>query len=312
MMRQHTLRRVVSTRGVGLHTGAMIGVTLLPAPEGTGIVFRRTGMEVPTDIPARVENVVDTRLATTLGKGEAAIATVEHLMAALAGLGVDNALIEVDGPEVPVMDGSASAWVALLREAGLATQTRTRSILFVREDVAVSDGDRQAGVAPANGFKIGCTIDFKHPAIGRQTVDVEVTGHSFRSELANARTFCMMAEVEAMRARGLARGGSLANAVVVGEDGVLNPEGLRFPDECVRHKVLDAVGDLYLLGGPMVGAVYLFKAGHALHCTLGKALLARRSAYEWVRATDVNPETLPLRLQNWLLAGPLAETAAAA
>jgi UDP-3-O-[3-hydroxymyristoyl] N-acetylglucosamine deacetylase len=291
--RQHTLGRVVTTQGIGLHTGAPISVTLRPQAESTGIVFRRTDTPVVTDVLARADHVVDTRLATVLGAGGVTISTVEHLMAALSAAGVDNALVEVDGPEVPVMDGSARAWVALVEEAGLQGQARARQVLVVRERVEVVEGDKRACWEPGLGFRVDCGIAFTHPVVGQQSVSLVVTPESFRVELAEARTFCMMRDVEAMRARGLAKGGSLANAIVLSETSVLNPEGLRWPDEFVRHKALDAVGDAFLLGGPVEGAMTLHKAGHALHLKLCLELLSRPSAFEWVRGADV--EATPSR-----------------
>ena len=251
MTRQHTLQSSVSSVGVGLHTGASIRLSLHPAGEGTGIVFRRTDLQTVRDIPARVTSVVDARLATTLGVGNHTISTVEHVMAALSALGVDNAFVDVDGPEIPVMDGSAQAWVSLIEEAGLRRQSKARMYLCMRDTVEVVDGDKRASLAPADHYEVHCAIDFKHPLISRQTKSLVVTGETFKQQLCDARTFGFNHEVEQLRKMGLARGGSLANAVVLDQERILNPEGLRHPDEFVRHKILDAVGDMHLVGGPI-------------------------------------------------------------
>ncbi|MEW5849235.1 MAG: UDP-3-O-acyl-N-acetylglucosamine deacetylase [Myxococcota bacterium] len=300
MIRQHTLSRPVSGAGVGLHSGAMIQVTLRPAAEGTGVVFRRTDLPGSPEVPAVVQNVVDARLATTIGVGKATVATVEHLMAALAAEGVDNAVVDIAGPEVPVMDGSSAPWIALIREAGLARQSRPRRLLRVRETVEVRDGDRWARLCPAESFSVACSIEFLHPLVGVQSLSMHVTGESFRSDISTARTFCLYRDVEKMRAMGLCKGGSLENAVVLDETGVLNPDGLRFKDEPVRHKILDAVGDLYMLGGRLLGAVVLNKSGHALHHELSRALLARADAFEWVSAAELYPESRSARSHGWL------------
>jgi UDP-3-O-[3-hydroxymyristoyl] N-acetylglucosamine deacetylase len=294
MTRQQTVAKVVGAHGVGLHTGADIKLTIKPAPEGAGIVFVRTDTAVVTDLPARVSHVVDTRLATMLGKDSVTLSTVEHVMAALWAMGVDNARVEVTGPEVPVMDGSARAWVALLQEAGVVEQAASRKVARVVAPVDVLDGDKRAAVGPgSHGLHMRCAIDFKHPLITRQVFDGPVDGDRFCQDLAHARTFGFAREVEMLRKMGLARGGSLENAVVVDEVSILNPDGLRAPDEFVRHKVLDALGDLYLLGAPLLGRVELHKAGHALHVALVKALLASPHALEWVTLSELPPVMRP-------------------
>lgn len=265
-MWQHTLERPFLVRGIGLHTGMPASVHVEPAPAGTGRVFLVGGVE----IPALLDAVVDTRLATTLGSGNARITMVEHLLAAMHAAGVDNARIHVDGPEVPVLDGSARTWVAALHNAGLRAQARRRSPLTIRRAVRVESGDSWAELWPASSFEVDVTVDFPHPHIGRQTWSGPVTGHHFY-QLAAARTFGFRADAERLWASGLARGASLENTVVYDDDGVLNPGGLRSHDEAVRHKALDAVGDAALLGAPIHGRLRAYKAGHALHKQLFEA-----------------------------------------
>ena len=286
MSMQQTLAKTVETRGVGLHCGATLPVVLKPSAAGTGIRFIRTDLAVPAEIMASASGVVDTRLATVVGAGAATLSTVEHIMAALWACGVDNAVIEVGGPEVPVMDGSSAPWVALIEDAGVVVQDAPRMVMVVTADVCVTDGDKLAAVAPADGFSVDCEIAFAHPGIGTQSLRLDLDGPTFRRDLARARTFGFAWEVEALRKAGLARGGSLENAVVVDESGVVNPEGLRFEDEFVRHKVLDAVGDLFLMGAHLQGRVTLRKAGHALHNKLCRALLESGS-YVMVPATEL-------------------------
>lgn len=283
-MMQQTLRKVVSTRGVGLHSGALLPVTLRPAAERTGIVFRRTDVGAQ-EIPGTALHVVDTRLCTVVGQGGVTLSTVEHIMAALWSCGVDNAVVDVGGPEVPVMDGSAAPWVALIEEAGVVGQAAARNMLVCARGVSVTEGDKLAALQPGEGLSVTCDIDFVHPAIGPQHLDMSLDGAEFRRNLAAARTFGFVKDVEALRKVGLARGGSLENAVVLDDQRILNPEGLRYSDEFVRHKVLDALGDLFLLGGHLVGHVTLRKAGHALHNRLCRALLAEE-ALEQVPATE--------------------------
>ena len=279
---QRTLRESVGCIGVGLHTGARVALTLRPAAPGTGLVFVRTDGPHPVEIPARGEFVIDAALATTLGRGGVKIATVEHVLAALAGLGVDNCRVEVDGPEVPIMDGSAEPFVRLVHAAGLREQAAPRRYLAIRRPVTVTDGDKSAALLPAARFGVTYTIDFQHPLISDQSAALELDEPRFVRELASARTFGFKRDVERLQRHGLALGGSLENAIVVDDFSILNPEGLRFPDEFVRHKILDAIGDLALIGMPVLGRLVAVKSGHALNHELVRAVLAEAAASEIV------------------------------
>jgi UDP-3-O-[3-hydroxymyristoyl] N-acetylglucosamine deacetylase len=280
--RQRTLKASIGCVGIGLHSGLRVNMTLRPAPVDHGIVFRRTDLGI--DIPARFDHVVDTRLATVLGldDGTARIGTVEHLMAALAGSLIDNAVIEVDGPELPILDGSAAPYLFLLDCAGSVEQELPRTVIQVHRRVRVSDGDAFAELRPAApgspGLDMAMSIDFSAPAIGRQALSLDLTPDNFRRELARARTFTLAQEIEQMRAAGFALGGSLDNAVVVDEARVLNPAGLRMPDEFARHKLLDAVGDLALAGAQLCGRFIAHRSGHALNNRLLHALFSEVSA----------------------------------
>ncbi len=282
MLRQRTLKSLVAASGVGLHTGRKARITLRPAPVDSGIVFRRTDLEAPVDIPARAELVGEARLASTLVQGEVKIHTVEHLMSALGGLGVDNAYVDVDAPELPIMDGSASPYVLLIQQAGIEEQAAPKRFLRVTRRVEVKDGDKWARLDPYEGFCLSFSIEFRHPVIERstQSVTVDFAETSYLKEIARARTFGFMHEVEDLRDSGLALGGGLDNAVVLDEYRVLNSDGLRFADEFIRHKLLDAIGDLYLLGRPLLAAFSAHKSGHALNNRLVRALLADSLAYE--------------------------------
>jgi UDP-3-O-[3-hydroxymyristoyl] N-acetylglucosamine deacetylase len=276
---QQTLKAPIGCVGVGLHSGRRVSLTLRPAPAGHGIVFRRT--DLGADIQARFDNVVDTRLATVLADGDARIGTVEHVLAALAGCGIDNALVEVDGPEPPILDGSAAPYVFLIDCAGIAPQDSPRSVIEIRRPVRVSDGEAFAELRPAvAGLDMALSIDFAAAAIGRQSLSLRLTPRTFRHELARARTFAMAAEVEQLRAAGLAQGGSLDNAVVVDQARVLNLTGLRMPDEFVRHKLMDAVGDLALAGAPLRGRFVAHRTGHTLNNRLLRALFADEAAWQ--------------------------------
>jgi UDP-3-O-[3-hydroxymyristoyl] N-acetylglucosamine deacetylase len=301
MLKQRTLRTSTKTTGVGLHTGARVDLTLRPAPADTGIVFHRVDLERPVSIPATATNIGDTRLSSTLKRDGASVSTVEHLLSALAGLGIDNLHVDVAGPEVPIMDGSAGPFVYLLQSAGMIEQAAPKRYLRVVETVAVQDGDKWARFEPCNGFRLDFTIDFPHPVFGSENrhVVVDFAEHSYVKEVARARTFGFMQDVEAMRAAGLALGGSLQNAIVLDETRVLNSEGLRFDNEFVKHKVLDAIGDLYLLGHPLVGQYTAFKPGHALNNTLARALLARPEAFEII--TYAAERDVPAAFHNWVL-----------
>jgi UDP-3-O-[3-hydroxymyristoyl] N-acetylglucosamine deacetylase len=284
MLRQRTLKSLISASGVGLHTGQKVRISLRPAPVDTGIVFRRIDLPSPVDIPARAEAVGEARLASTLVQGDVKVHTVEHLMSALGGLGVDNAYVDLDAPELPIMDGSASPYVLLIQQAGIEEQAAAKKFLRVTRRVEVKDGDKWARLEPYEGYRLSFSIDFRHPVIERttQAVTVDFAETSYLKEIARARTFGFMHEVEELRDNGLALGGGLDNAVVLDEYRVLNSEGLRFADEFIRHKLLDAIGDLYLMGKPLLGAFTAHKSGHALNNRLVRAALADASALELV------------------------------
>jgi UDP-3-O-[3-hydroxymyristoyl] N-acetylglucosamine deacetylase len=284
MLRQRTLKSLIRATGVGLHSGAKVTMTLRPAAPDTGIVFRRVDLPVPVELRADPYLVGDTRLASCLERDGAKIATVEHLMSALAGLGVDNAYIDVDAPELPIMDGSAGPFVYLLQSAGIEEQAAAKKFVRVKKALEVRDGDKWAKLEPYEGFRLSFSIVFQHPVMQRSgaSVTVDFADNSYVRDVARARTFGFMQDVEAMQSMGLALGGSLENAIVMDEYRVLNQDGLRLPDEFVRHKVLDAVGDLYLLGHPLLAAFSAHKSGHALNNQLLRALLADQSAWETV------------------------------
>ena len=289
--RQRTFKQRATIQGVGLHSGAKVRLTLAPAQADSGIVFVRTDLKPSVEIAAVAANVVDTTMNTSLGSGGVRIGTVEHLLAALAGCGIDNARIEVEGPEIPIVDGSSDPFVQLVRDAGVHEQRAARKFLLVRKTVLVSDGDKLARLSPRprGRFSIDYTIDFQHPLISDQSYHVEVSEKTFQKEISRARTFGFKRDVERLHRAGLARGGSLDNAVVVDDFNILNPEGLRFPDEFVRHKILDALGDLSLLGMPIIGHLTAVKSGHALnHQLVRKVLAAGAEACEVVqpRAAD--------------------------
>ncbi|HEX2565938.1 MAG TPA: UDP-3-O-acyl-N-acetylglucosamine deacetylase [Burkholderiales bacterium] len=284
MLRQRTLKTLIRASGVGLHTGQKVRLALRPAPVDTGIVFRRVDLPVPLEIPARAELVGEARLASTLVKGDAKIHTVEHLMSALSGLGIDNAYVDLDAPEVPIMDGSAAPFALLLQQAGIVEQSAAKKFARIKRRVEVLDGDKWARLEPYDGYRLSFSIEFRHPVIERSTqaVTVDFAETSYLKEIARARTFGFMHDVEDLRESGLALGGGLDNAVVLDEYRVLNAEGLRFADEFIRHKLLDAIGDLYLLGKPLLGAFSAHKSGHALNNRLLRALLAQPDAVETV------------------------------
>jgi len=284
MLRQRTLKSVIRAAGVGLHTGHKVNLVLRPAQPDTGVVFRRVDLDVPIDIPARAELVGDTRLSSCLVVHDVRVSTVEHVMSALAGLGVDNVYIDLDGPEVPIMDGSAAPFVLLVQQAGIEEQAAPKRFLRIKKPVEVRDGDKWARFEPFNGLRFSFSIVFNHPVIDRsgQSVSVDFAQTSYLKEIARARTFGFMHDVEALRDAGLALGGGLENAVVLDEFRVLNADGLRFADEFIRHKVLDAIGDIYLLGKPLLGAYSAHKSGHALNNKLLRALLDDATAWETV------------------------------
>lgn len=275
---------MIRATGIGLHTGEKVFLTLRPAPEDTGIVFRRSDLSPMVEIQASAENVGDTMLSTTLMKGEVRVSTVEHLLAALAGLGIDNAIIDITAPEVPIMDGSASPFVFLLQSAGIKEQNKPKRFIRIKKPISVSGGDKTASFKPFNGFKVGFSIDFDHPAFNNRTLQasVDFSTTSFVKEISRARTFGFMHEIEYLRSQGLARGGSMDNAIVVDEFQVLNEDGLRYEDEFVKHKILDAIGDLYLLGNSLIGEYIGYKSGHGLNNSLLRELIARKDAWEIV------------------------------
>jgi UDP-3-O-[3-hydroxymyristoyl] N-acetylglucosamine deacetylase len=293
---QRTLGHSVSCQGVGLHSGATVNLTLRPAPAHHGILFVRTDTPRPVLIPALSEYVVDTAMATTLGKDGVKVGTVEHLLSALAGLGIDNVRVELDGPEVPVMDGSAAHFVQMLTSAGIRELEEPRSYLVIKRPVSVTEGDKEATLLPSRRFRISCSIDFKHPLVSSQDYEVELSERTFSGEISRARTFGFLRDVEMLKKLGLARGGSLDNAIVVDEASILNPEGLRFSDEFVRHKILDAIGDVSLFGRPVIGHLKVFKTGHALNHKLVQKVLSDPSCYELVPLRRVDAERSELRL----------------
>lgn len=281
--KQRTVAKRVSCTGVGLHSGKPATLTLAPAPADSGITFVR--MDLGVEIPARNEHVVDTTLSTSLALGAARISTVEHVMAALLGMGIDACRVEVDGPEIPILDGSAAPFAALVHEAGVKLLPAGRRYLVLDQAVEVRDGDKLARLEPSDAFGVEFTADFGHPLITNQSFRVTLGDRAFEREVARARTFCFLRDIERMQAMGLARGGSLENAIVVDEFSILNPEGLRFPDEFARHKVLDAIGDLALLGLPVLGTLIAVKSGHAMNQALVRKVLADPASHRVVRAT---------------------------
>lgn len=288
MIRQRTLKNVIRATGVGLHTGKKILLTLCPAPVNTGIIFRRVDQNPAVEIQAKPENVGDTRLSTTLVRDGVRISTVEHLLSALAGFGIDNAYVELSSDEVPIMDGSAGPFVFLIQSAGVKEQNASKQFIRIRREVRVTDGDKWAMFQPFSGFKVGFTIEFDHPVFNEKNCQAEIdfSTTSFVKEVSRARTFGFMRDVELLREKNLALGGSLDNAVVVDDYRILNTDGLRYEDECVKHKILDAIGDLYLLGHSLIGSFTGFKSGHELNNRLLKELLIDESAWELVSFED--------------------------
>jgi UDP-3-O-[3-hydroxymyristoyl] N-acetylglucosamine deacetylase len=291
MVKQRTLKNVIRATGVGLHTGDKVYLTLRPAAPDAGIIFRRVDLEQPVEIRACPHNVGDTRLSTTLVNGDVRVSTVEHLLSAFAGLGIDNAYVDVSAPEVPIMDGSAGPFVFLIQSAGVEEQNRAKRFIRIKRPVEVRDGDKYARFEPYDGFSVEFTIDFDHPAFHDRTkrATMDFSTSSFVKEVSRARTFGFLRDIEALRQLGLAQGGSLDNAVVVDEFRVLNEEGLRYEDEFVKHKILDAIGDLYLLGHTLIGAFKGHKSGHALNNQLLRALVADQAAWEEAVFEDAAP-----------------------
>ena len=301
MIKQRTLKSRIKAVGVGLHSGEKVALTLRPAAADTGIVFTRSDMDPPVHQRAQATSVVDTRLSTCIQVGPARISTVEHLMSAFAGLGIDNAHVDVGGPEIPILDGSAGPFVYLIQSAGIEEQKAPKRFIRILRPVEVHDGDKWARFEPYHGFRISFTIEYRHPvfASGQQSVCVDFADTSYIDEVSRARTYGFMQDVETMRAQGLGLGGSLDNAIVMDDMRVLNNDGLRYDNEFVKHKVLDAIGDLYLLGHPVIGAYSAHKSGHAVNNLLLRRLLAEPAAFEVVSFArgEEAPALLQARLQ---------------
>ena len=289
MIKQRTLDHAIRCSGIGLHSGKKVDLVLHPAEVDTGIVFIRSDLDV--EIKGHVSSVVDTRLCTTIGNDEASIATVEHIMSALAGLGIDNARIEVNGPEVPVMDGSASPFIFLIQCAGIVEQNKAKKVLRIKKRISIEDGDKSCALYPASGFRASYHLDYAHPLLSNCKVSFDFSRQGYAREVSRARTFGFIHEVEALQKAGLALGGSMDNAVVLDKYGVLNEGGLRYADECARHKVLDTVGDLFLIGYPIVGAFEGEKSGHAMNSQLVQAVLADETAWVIEELEDTNEVT---------------------
>lgn len=302
MVKQRTLKNPVRVTGVGLHSGEKVTLGLRPAPANAGIVFRRTDVKPVEEIQARADLVYDTRLSTCMEQNGVRIATVEHLMSAFAGLGVDNAYVDLDSAEVPIMDGSAGTFIFLLQSAGIVEQSTAKKFIRIKKTIELKQGDKWVRFEPYNGYRLTFTINFAHPVFTntKQHVTVDLGEESYVRDISRARTFGFMQDVENMRAQGLALGGSLDNAIVMDDYRVLNADGLRFEDEFVKHKVLDAIGDLYLLGHPLIGAFSGYKSGHAMNNALLRALLADAEAWEFVtfESLEQAPSFLRMQLQT--------------
>jgi len=300
MLKQQTIAEPIKTVGIGLHSGNRSNLFLKPAPIDSGITFVRLDMEPSLPIPGKAENITDTRLASVLQIGENRISTVEHLLSACSGLGIDNLLVEVDGEEIPIMDGSAASFLFLIQSAGISVQNASRKFIKINKIVEVVDGDKCARLEPHFGFKLDFTIDFKHPALDKtgQRCMIDFDETSYAKEIGRARTFGFAHEVEALREIGLARGGSLDNAIVLDEHRILNNEELRYEDEFVRHKILDAIGDLYLAGHPIIGSYVAEKSGHGLNNLLLRKLFSQPDAYEIVSFDDITKAPIAYQIDN--------------
>jgi UDP-3-O-[3-hydroxymyristoyl] N-acetylglucosamine deacetylase len=283
---QRTLKKEIIFSNIGLHTGRKVNMHIKPAPVNAGIVFIRKDLPDAQPICAKFNNVSDTTLATTLGTNGATVATVEHILSAFSGMGVDNALVELDSFEVPIMDGSALPFVNMLKEVGTRIQGKTKKLLVIRKPVSVSEGDGKAVLLPSNEFKITYEIDFPHAVIGKQSYSITFSDEKYEKEICAARTFGFLHEVEYLQAKGLALGGSLKNAIVLDGEKIINKEGLRFPDEFVKHKILDAIGDLFLLGMPIIGHFVAYKSGHRLNNLLLRELMSKTDNWEIVSYHD--------------------------
>jgi len=302
MIRQRTLKNVIRATGIGLHTGEKVYLTVRPAPVDTGIIFRRVDLDPVVEIPAAAENVGETTLSSTLVLGDVKVGTVEHLLSAMAGLGIDNAYIELSAPEVPIMDGSAGPFVFLLQSAGIMEQEAAKKFIRIKAPVTVKEDDKSATFVPFEGFKVSFTIEFDHPVFrGRtQMASIDFSSTSFVKEVARARTFGFMRDIEFLRSKNLALGGSVDNAIVVDDYRILNEDGLRYEDEFVKHKMLDAIGDLYLLGYSLIGEFVGHKSGHALNNQLLRQLLKQEDAWEIVTFDDAS--TAPISYMKPVLA----------
>lgn len=304
MLKQRTLKSLIRASGVGLHGGVKVNMTLRPAAPDTGIVFRRVDLAEPVDLPASAMLVGDTRMCSCIERdgpdGKVKVGTIEHLMSALAGLGIDNLWVDLDAPEVPILDGSAAPFVFLIQSAGIEEQPVPKRFIRVTRPVEVTDGDKWARFDPYDGYRLDFSIVFNHPAIDKsaQRAVIDFADQSYVREVARARTFGFMQEVEWLRENGLALGGGLENAIVLDEFRVLNGDGLRYGDEFVKHKILDAIGDLYLIGHPLLASFTAHKSGHGLNNVLARALLDQRDAWEFV--TFPEPEVAPERVRRWL------------
>lgn len=303
MALQKTVKDKVIFSGIGLHSGKAVTMTLRPADAGTGVVFHRVDLSPSVSIEAVAANVVNTRLSTTIGKGGAAVSTIEHLMAALNGCGIDNVHVDIDGPEVPIMDGSAAPFVKGIKEVGVRALSRPKKYLVIRKPITVVDGDKKISIIPSRYFRVSFDMRFNHPVVNNQFRSMKFSDEVFARDYAPARTFGFLIEVETLKANGLARGGSLDNAVVIGDDGILNEGGLRYHDEFVRHKIMDSVGDLYLAGFSLVGHVKAYKSGHDLNHKLVTEILSRPDCWKLVDASDARDAApvfpLPARELAW-------------
>jgi UDP-3-O-[3-hydroxymyristoyl] N-acetylglucosamine deacetylase len=286
MILQRTIEKSITISGIGLHSGARINLKLRPAEANTGIVFHRTDGEQTVSIKASHENVVDTRMATVIGQHGVTVSTIEHFMAALAAFGIDNLHVDIDGPEVPVLDGSAAPFIREIQQAGVKHLASSRKFIAIRKPLEIIEGEKRISIIPSRFFRITFDIAFDHKAISVQQYSVKFSTENFCKEIAPARTFGFLHEVEYLKANGLARGGSLENAVVVDNDGVMNPEGLRYQDEFVRHKILDAFGDFSLIGHPLLGHIRAFKAGHDLNAKMVRTILDNPAHWTYVEFSD--------------------------
>ncbi len=288
MYNQRTIKKIVGCNGIGLHTGRNVRLRVLPAPVDSGIIFFRTDLPGHPFVKASVKNVIDTSYATTIGNGNAAVSTIEHLMASFAGLGIDNAYVEVDSPELPIMDGSAAPFVTLLKSGGIEQQESFKRFLKIRRSVKIGNSRSFVRLSPYRESRLSCTIDFDHPVLRKQSFDLKLSDTVFEDELSKAKTFCFLKEVESLKARGFVKGGSLENALVIDDDNILNESGLSYKDEFVRHKMLDLVGDMMLLGMPLIGHISAYKPGHSLNHLVTREILADPKICKIVDLNKVN------------------------